>query len=200
LACSTDPLIREFFDRLIVVAFPGSQLAVPDCWFELVSGLLSACSPQRGLRLTSAACVRLAGYMTEVERLGPGQGCRIRHGPALAVKNALVLHFWAGDPAREISERTMQLGILKAKELIRDSTTTVNRCVAAEPSEVNEEQRQLLIKLEVHGPLSDRDLQRKYKRLSMEKLQERLRPMLEKGRICRRADGLLEVVRPTNGA
>ena len=93
----------------------------------------------------------------------------------------------------------MQLGIVKAKEFICHSITTVNRCVAAEPGELNEEERQLLIKLEVHGPLSDRDLQRKYKSISIEKLQERLRAMIEKGRICRRADGLLDVVRPTGG-
>ncbi len=195
LACSSDPLFREFFDRLIVVAFPSAQLAVPDCWSELVSGLLSACSHQRGLRLTSAAHARLAGYRTEVA----GQGRRNRHGPALAVKNAVILHFWAGDPAREVSGQTMELGIVKAKEFIGHSITTVNACVAAEPRELNEEERQLLIKLEVHGPLSDRDLQRKYKSISKEKLQERLRAMIEKGRICRRADGLLDVVRPTSG-
>jgi len=196
LACSGDPLFREFFDRLIVVAFPSAQLAVPDCWSELVSALLSACSHQRGLKLTSAAHARLAGYMKEVER--PGQGRRNRHGPALAVKNAVVLHFWAGDPAREVSGRTMELGIVKAKQFICESITTVNRCVAAAPGELNEEERQLLIKVQVHGPLSDRDLQRTYKSISMEKLQERLRPMIEKKRICR-ADGLLDVVRSTSG-
>ncbi len=201
VACSGDPLMRQFFGQLILLELPERPLVLPDCWFDLMSRLIASSGQKRRLTLATAAHARLAAYQAEVERLESGQNRLTRQGPTLALKMALVFHSWAGDPGREISDETMNLGITKAKAFVQASATMATRCVVAKPGEaLDEVQRHLLVKIQVSGPLSIRELQRKYDKISVEELEAKLRPLIARGKVRHRADGLFEAVQRTAGA
>jgi hypothetical protein len=94
----------------------------------------------------------------------------------------------------------MEIAVLKAKEIVRQSLSTANRCVAADPSGgADEEERRLAGKLQVHGPLSDGALQRHYKKIPIQRLREMLARARQKGQVRCREDGLWEAVRRPDG-
>ena len=201
LACSEDPLIRQFIGQLILLELPERPLALPDCWFDLMGRLVASSGQERHLTLTTAAHDRLAAYLAEVERPESGQNRLSRQGPTLALKMALVFHSWSWDPGRDISAETMNLGITIARTFVQASASTATRCVVAKPGEaLDEEQRQLLVKIEASGPLSIRELQRKHDKISVEELEAKLRPLIARGKVRHRTGGLLEAVRRTVGA
>jgi len=114
----------------------------------------------------------------------------------LAAKIGQILHAWRSESATQISEQTMRVAVAKTKALIRESDANVNEAVGSDrKSEANEQEARMLAKLRVHGALSDRDLQRKYKRLPLEEREKTLDSLLEKGQARRREDGLIEAVR-----
>jgi hypothetical protein len=195
LASASDPLLSQFFGQVLLVDFPERPSVPPDCWFELMERLIARSGQERQLTLATAAHSRLAAYVAEIDRAGAGQKYVNRRAPALALKIALIFHYWAQNPGREISGETMEMGIAKAKVFVQASAATANRCLVAEPEEaLNEEQRDLLMKITLSGPLSIRDLQRKFNEMPVKQLGAKLGPLIASGKVRRRADGLLEVV------
>jgi hypothetical protein len=202
LACSSEPVFRQFFDRLLICAPSpeGAKLAIPSCWFETLARLLANSGQQRCRSLTAAAAARLA-QETDPAELAPSEQGRWRgQFPVLATKIGHVVQAWVDDSAEQVCDEAMEIAVIKAKEIVRQSLSTANRCVAADPSGgADEEERRLAGKLQVHGPLSDGALQRHYKKIPIQRLREMLARARQKGQVRCREDGRWEAVRRPDG-
>jgi hypothetical protein len=198
LACSLDPVVQRFFDRLIIVPVTGTELVLPDYWKEIISRCLTAPRLQGSLALALSAQTRLATFKAETEQSICEEGRLRRQAPLLAAKVSRVLHVWVGDLAAEIGGETMERAVARTKKFVQESVNTANRCVASS-AQLEEGEEQLLTKLRVHGPMSAHLLQRKYKKISMQELERVIGKLMAKGKVHRREDGVLEPVQQAAG-
>ena len=199
LACANEPAIRHFADRLIVVDLHNATMAlgsgsVPKCWRTLLKRLMASRRPHqpRCFRLSKAAAELLAEYAVRNRRDG-GQGLS-KYATILVCKLALILHVMAGT-GTEVSLCTMGAALEASAWILNESTTALNRCVAAaQLTEMECEADQMLKKIQILSPVSVRELQRTYRRIKVEELRRILDQLVAAGQVRLRTDGLIEAV------
>jgi hypothetical protein len=142
--------------------------------------------------LSKAAAELLAQYALRNRRDG-GQGLS-KHAPILVCKLALILHVIAG-AGTEVSLSTMCAALEASAWILDQSTTTLNRCVAAaQLMETGCEADQMLKKIQTLSPVSVRQLQRTYRQIKVEELRRILDQLVVTGQVRLRTDGFIEAV------